>query len=117
VLNPAFEGRWIMAATAVVMAVIGYVVFRRLAWRLVDAVDDGGDFLLVRNRGEEERIPLSNIERVSERLFMNPPLVKLHLSAPSRFGREIAFLPAYRLKAPFASSPITLDLIGRTRKS
>ena len=48
----------------VLMALLGYAVLKKLVWDLVDEVYDGGDFLLVRNRGEEERIALSNIMRL-----------------------------------------------------
>jgi hypothetical protein len=47
------------------MAVFGYFVMRRFIWDLADEVYDCGDYLLVRNRGVEENVALSNIMNVS----------------------------------------------------
>ena len=59
-------------------------------WDLVDAVFDYGDYLLVKNRGAENRIMLSNIMNVSSSTFMNPPRITLKLVRPSKLGRERA---------------------------
>ncbi|MBL8267543.1 MAG: hypothetical protein JNL55_14210, partial [Steroidobacter sp.] len=48
-------------AVPIIMLLIGFVILKKLVWDLMDEVYDGGDYLLVKNRGEEERIPLSNI--------------------------------------------------------
>ena len=41
-----------------VMAVFGFILMKKLVWDLVDEVYDCGDFLLIKNRGEEERVAL-----------------------------------------------------------
>jgi len=79
---------------------------RKLVWDLVDEVYDGGDYLLVRNGGKEDRVALSNIMNVSASTMTNPPRVTLRLSTPGRFGDEIVFSPI---------KPITLNLFARNK--
>jgi hypothetical protein len=103
------------------MAVFGFVVMKKLVWVLADEVYDCGDYLIVRNRGEEERIELSNIMNVSAITFMNPPQITLRLITPSRFGSEITFSPAINFAKftlnPFAKNPIAEDLIVRAHRA
>ena len=60
-------GRIAEAAPAVLvplgMAAVGVFVFRKLLSGLADEVFDAGDALVVRNRGEEERVLLSNVKK------------------------------------------------------
>lgn len=97
-----------------VMAVFGYVLMKKLVWDLVDEVYDAGDFLVVRNRGEEEQVPLTNIMNVSASTNVNPPRITLRLVNPGRFGSEIAFSPprVFSLN-PFAKNKVAEDLIVR----
>jgi hypothetical protein len=96
------------------MSVIGFIVMKKLVWDLVDEVYDGGDFLLVRNRGDEATIPLSGIMNVSASTNQNPPRITLRLVEPSKFGQEIAFSPitGFTLN-PFAKNRIAEELIVR----
>src|SRR5262245_3143091 len=57
------------------MAAFGYFIFKKLIFDLVDEVWDTGDALLVRNRGREERIALSNIANVNYQYLINPSRV------------------------------------------
>jgi len=102
----------------VAMAVFGFLLMKKLVWDLVDEVYDCGDALLVKNRGEEARVPLANIMNVSASIFQNPPRITLRLINPSTFGNEIAFLPivGFRLN-PFAKNQIAEDLIVRVHKA
>jgi hypothetical protein len=95
-----------------IMAVVGIFIMRKLVFDLVDEVWDDGDALLIKNRGEEERIPLSDIKNVSYSPYMNPPRVTLSLRRPSRFGEQITFAAPIRL-VPFATSPVINELIER----
>jgi hypothetical protein len=95
-----------------VMAVIGYVVMKKLVFDLIDEVWDDGAALIVRDRGREDRIALSNIMNVSYSPLINPPRVTLMLRQPSNFGAEISFSPPVRF-VPFAKSPVIEDLILR----
>src|SRR5262245_4467805 len=65
----------------------------RSTFNLLDEVFDDGDALVLKNRGEEERIALSDIEKVSRSsLFNNPPRVILRLRRRTIFGDKVAFL-------------------------
>src|SRR5205823_4470482 len=77
----------------VVMAILGFFLFKVLVWDLADAVYDQGTHLLVRRRGVEERISLESIMNVSSTPFMNPRRVTLRLVRPSAFGQHVSFSP------------------------
>jgi hypothetical protein len=96
----------------VLMAVFGYILMKKLIFDLVDEVWDDGSSLIIRNRGEEDRVALSNIMNVSYSPLINPPRVTLTLRQPSNFGNEISFSAPVRF-IPFAKSPLIEDLIRR----
>ena len=96
----------------VIMTVVGFFIMKKLVFNLVDEVWDGGDALLVRNRGQEERIALRDIKNVNYSAYVNPPQVTLLLRRPTVFGEEISFGAPVRF-IPFATSPIIDDLIER----
>ena len=80
----------------VVLALVSYVLMKQLVWDLADEVYDCGDFLLVRNRGDEDRIALASIMNVSPSTFTSPPRLTLRLESPGKWGSEVAFLPIMR---------------------
>jgi hypothetical protein len=98
----------------VVMAAFGFFLMKKLVWDLADEVYDYGDFLLIRNRGEEERVSLSNIMNVSASTYINPARITLRLVNPGKFEKEIAFSPVTRFTLnPFAKNQVAEDLIVR----
>jgi hypothetical protein len=100
------------------MALVGTVIYRRLVWDLVDSVLDGGDYLLVKNRGVEERIPLANIMNISASTITNPPRITVRLVSPGLLGSEIAFSPIKPFSInPFARNAIADDLILRVHNA
>ncbi len=94
------------------MAILGYVVMKKLVFDLADEVWDTGDGLLIKNKNQEELIPLTNIINIGYSIFVNPPRVTLTLRQPCRFGKEVSFSPPVRF-VPFSKSPIIDDLIER----
>jgi hypothetical protein len=101
-----------------VMAIFGYFLMKKLVWDLADEVWDCGDHLLVKNRGSEERIYLSDIMNVSASTLMNPPRITLRLVRPSQFGTEISFSPASPFSLNlFAKNAVAEDLIVRVDKA
>lgn len=96
----------------VFMAIFGYYLFNKLIFDLVDEVYDCSEFLVIRNKGEEDRISLSEILNVNYNHLTNPPRVTLSLRQGCKFGKEISFSPPVRL-IPFAKSPLIEDLILR----
>ena len=95
-----------------IMAVVGYFLMKKLVFVLVDEVWDDGDSLVIKNRGEEERIALSDVKNVSYSPFMNPPRVTLSLRRSTAFGNEITFNAPTRMVL-FSKSPIIGNLIDR----
>ena len=101
-----------------IMALFGYLMMRTLLFDLVDEVLDGGSYLLVRNRGEEERIALADVINVSATHLVNPPRISLRLSAPGRFGKEVVFSPVKgAFVNPFRKNPIAEELIVRVDRA
>ena len=115
VVKPMQPQIFIMPA---VMLPVLYILMRKLVWDLVDEVYDGGDYLLVKNGDEEERVALSNIMNVSSTLMVNPPRVTLRLVKPGRFGKEITFSPVRPATInPFTRNAVADDLIERVDKA
>jgi hypothetical protein len=85
---------------------------KKMVFDLVDEVLDAGDALVVRNRGQEERIAFSDIMNVNYTPFMSPPRVVLSLRRQSIFGNQVAFCAPLRFM-PFSTSPIVDELIQR----
>jgi hypothetical protein len=96
----------------ILMMVFGYFMMKKLVFDLVDEVWDDGDSLVVKNRGEEQRIALDDIKNVNYSPFMNPPRVVLSLRQPNVLGDQIAFCAPQRF-IPFGRSPIIDELIDR----
>jgi len=106
-------------AVPVVMIFFALFMMKKFVWDLADEVLDYGDSLLVKRRGEEERISLSNVLNVNVSSNTNPPRITLRLENRTRFGSEIAFSPAsggFTLN-PFAKNPIGEDLIVRADRA
>jgi hypothetical protein len=102
------------ALVPVFMAIVGYLVMKKFVWVLADEVYDCGDFLLVRNRGDEDRIPLANVVNVSASTFTNPPRITLRLASPAKWGTVVVFSPIRSsVLNPFARNAVAEDLMVR----
>jgi len=100
------------------MAIGGIFYMKVYAWVLVDEVYDCGDFLLVKNRGKEEAVPLSNIININTNMSVKPSRITLKLAKPGKFGAEISFAPPPQFNmSPFAKNDIAEDLIIRANKA
>jgi hypothetical protein len=104
-----------------VMGVFGYFLMKNLVWDLVDEVYDCGDFLLIKNRGQERRVSLADIINVSSSEMINPPRITLRIANPiGPPGREleVTFSPKRPFTLnPFAKNPIAEDLIVRVDRA
>jgi len=97
------------------MAGIGFLVFRKLIFDLVDEVWLDGDYLVVKNRDEQRRVALSDVMNVNATTMTNPRRVTVMLRTDTRWGRSFSFMPASPrgfLNA-FKPDPIATDLIER----
>jgi len=97
------------------LGVFGLLTWRLVVWDIADEVVDCGDSLLVRRGEIEEKVPLTNILRVSESPFSESVRIVLHLVVPGRFGRVIAFMPRNQPARinPFARNPVVKELAER----
>ena len=117
-MNGAYEKDPMFLVVPCIMAVFGFFLMKKIVWDLVDEVYDCGDSLLIKCRGIEERVPLTNITNVSASTNMNPPRITLRLVQPGKLGAEIAFSPATPFTLnPFAKNSVAEDLIVRVDKA
>jgi hypothetical protein len=100
----------------IAMIGFGYFIMQKLVFDLVDEVCDDGDALVVKNRGQEQRIALADIKNVNYSPFVSPPRVTLSLRRPTVFGEQITFCAPVRL-VPFSASPVIADLIERVDRA
>jgi hypothetical protein len=110
----AAEKDFMFLIVPALMAIFGFFIMKMFVWDLVDEVYDCGEFLLIRNRGEEDRLALSNIIHVNVSTYVNPPRITLRLVSSGKFGKEIAFSPVSEFTLnPFAKNKVAEDLIVR----
>lgn len=111
--DPVF---WLMP---LIMMAAGYFMMKKMVWVLADEVYDCGTFLLVRNRGQEERVEIASVMNVSATTMMNPPQITLRLSQPRADGTsELTFSPATGFTLnPFAKNEVAEDLIVRVDRA
>lgn len=101
---------------ALFMCALGYLIMSRLIFGVMDEAWDGGDAIIVRNRGQTERIPLTDIVHVTYPGQIRPSRATLILKQPCRFGNEVSFFPPREgllaLVYP-GESTVIVDLIRR----
>jgi len=89
------------------------LIQRALARDLADEVVDGGDHLLVRSNGIEEKVMLSDVATIRRGFGHNPERLILTLRRPGRLGDTIAFIPSKIRWFPYVEHPLACEL--RTR--
>jgi hypothetical protein len=92
--------------TPALMLVFGYILFRFFAWPLVDEVWLDGDHLVIRNRGREDRLALSQIGSVTASQWVNPERITLHPHG----GAPIKFCAPLRMHFPMSQHPLAEEL-------
>jgi hypothetical protein len=96
-------------------AIAGVLIFV-MTRNLANEVFDGGEFLLVRFRNQEDRIPLSNIYDVGG-ISGRIPRISLMLDSPCRFGAEVSFIPNATWTPQSVMDRIAEDLLVRAEKA
>jgi hypothetical protein len=99
----------------VVIGIGSVFTFKILIADLTDEVWLDNDQLLVKNRGEQGSIALTDVINVNATSMTNPRRITLMLRVASRFGRNITFIPdsPRGFAAAFKPDPIATELIGR----
>ena len=100
----------------IVMMVFGFVIMKRFIWDLADEVLDGGDHLLVRKGGLEQKIYLNDIVNIEHMGMSSPPRVTIMCRTPGPLGTEVAFTAPISFN-PFAKPPLVRDLIERVDRT
>jgi len=105
-----------MLLIPITIAAGSYILMQGMVFPLVDAVMIDEDMIVVRNRGQEDRFPITQSINVKASKFENPERIVLTLKDPCRFGREIIFLPPGRWWL-FSRHPLVEELIRLTRQN
>ena len=95
------------------MIAFGYMLMQEFTFPLVDAVGIDGDDLVVRNRGEEDRFPISHVVDVDDHFLTRQEYIEFLVNPRTRFGLTIRFLPSVRWW-PFRRHPVAQELIDRS---
>jgi hypothetical protein len=109
---------WPFVLAPMVIAAITYFAFRALIWRLADQVTLVDGALLVRQRGQDHRIALSDVVAVSFTRFSNPSYVTLRLREGHVYGDTLYFIPRaqFTLNA-FAPNNVCVTLHSAIERS
>ena len=108
------EQTWWSLLMGLLFIVVFAIAYRFRIWPLADEVFDGGDHLLVRRRGEEQRVRFEDIADLSLSRSGKSHRMTVELKSPGRFGEKIVFLPHKHLSFnPFAQDPLEKELLAR----
>ena len=96
------------------LATLGFILMKVLIWGVMDEVIDCGDYLIVKYRGQEDKIPLSNIININWTTYQNPTSITLRLKIAGKFGQTISFFPVTHFGINrFKTHPLAEELIMR----
>ena len=110
------QGALMFLIFPLLMVVIGYALYRNLVADVVDEVWLEGDAVIVKNRDELAKIPLSDVTDVNASTMTNPRRITLTLRSDTRWGRRITFMPAVESASftySFKPDPIATELTSR----
>jgi len=102
----------IFLAIPIVMAIFGYVLFKKMVWDLADEVYDEGDSLKFIKGNKEQRIALKDIKNINYTHMASPERIVIQTRVEGSIGKELAFTPPFRFNM-FSKSPIVAELIER----
>lgn len=110
----AAEKSFMLLVIPVLMVVFGFILMKHLLWNVMDEVIDYGDYLVVKYRGQEDVIYLSNIMNVNVFTQQRPPRITLQLRIAGKFGEEVSFFPITEWNInPFKKNKLAEELISR----
>ena len=100
----------------ILMAVFGYVLFKKLVWDLVDEVYDLGNELLFKKGNLEQRINLRDIVNIDYSQMSSPERIVVNVRYEGPLGNELVFNPPARFFR-FSKSPLIKELIERVDRA
>lgn len=102
-------------------AIAGYCAWKDGIQDLLDEVYDCGDYLLIKKGGQEDTLPLSNINwvRFSNTRNGSQPRIQLILDAPGKFGTELLFVPPLNIQNLLTprTNRVAEDLVARVNEA
>ncbi|MCU7843750.1 MAG: hypothetical protein KZQ93_07900 [Candidatus Thiodiazotropha sp. (ex Monitilora ramsayi)] len=99
-------------AMPILLAVFGYVLFKKMVWDLADEVYDHGDMLEFRKSGKTQRVNLKDIINIDYTHMSSPERVVVHTKKEGEIGNELPFSLPMRFN-PFVKNPLVRELIER----
>jgi hypothetical protein len=113
--RPIAESWWALSM-ALLFTVVFALLFRLRVWPLADEVFDCEDHLLVRRRGEEQRLRFADITGVALSRSGKSHRMTLRLAREGPFGDKIAFLvPKSAFYNPFSRDALERELAERAQ--
>ena len=119
-INRVYKTAPIFLLVPCVMLVFGYQWWKTSVRDLADEVDDCGDYLLIKKRGEEDTVLLSNISNVNFTTARDGAngRITLTLGSPGKFGTEISFAPPPHIYLGYPrKNEVAEDLLTRAHKA
>jgi len=106
---------WPSLMPVLFMLAIGSILYKTLISGLLDEVWLDGQYLLVKNRGQQARLRLADVVNVNFSTMTNPRRITVMLRTDSPFGRHVTFMPVSSISfmSAFKPDPIATDLIER----
>lgn len=110
--NGEIKSVFLFFMAPLIMAVMGFLMFKKLCWDLVDEVFDDDDALVVRKGGKEQVVNLNDIINVSHSQMGSPDGVTIHTRSGGPIGKEFTFILPTKIN-PFSKNPVVAELIER----
>jgi hypothetical protein len=112
IVTEAIKMSVMLLVIPIALAIFGFFLMKYLLWDLMDEVLDYDSYLVVKYRGQEDVIDLSNIMNVSVSTQQRPPRISLRLRIAGKFGNEVAFFPVTEFSFnPFKKNQLADELI------
>jgi hypothetical protein len=119
-INGAYQKSPVLLVMVAIIGVGGFYFTKTSLRNLADEVYDCGDCLLVKKRGEQDRVPLSNITSVKFSTDARgvPARITLKLAEPGMFGTEISFASPPRIYLSYPRrNEVAEDLAARVERA
>lgn len=108
---------WLIAVP-IVIGIITLILFKIFIWDLADEVFDGGDYLLFRKRGVEQKVAFADIEDIHYLSYTSPRRVTVTCRRSGRLGRKLVFMPSILSSLnPFKTPPMVAGLMERVKSA